>query len=36
VANAEEVRSELDEFEAAIERANRDTRTSTTDEGAEQ
>ncbi len=36
VVDAEEVRSELDEFEAAIERANRDTRTSTTDEGAEQ
>jgi signal transduction histidine kinase len=34
--DAEEVRSELDEFEAAIERANRDTRTTRTDEGAQQ
>ena len=36
VVDAEEVRSELDEFEAAIERANRDTRTNRTDEGAQQ
>ncbi len=36
VTDAEEVRSELDEFEAAIERANRDTRTTRTDEGAQQ
>ena len=36
VVDAEQVRSELDEFEAAIERANRDTRTHSNDEGAQQ